>query len=344
MRKDLHQNQNPQISIGSALEEVHPLVIDVRSPKEYEEGRVPGSVNLPLLDDLERHLIGILYKQTGPEEAIRKGYEVFEPKQELWAQQLAQLPKDRPWAVICARGGMRSQVATNFIRQQGYQARQVQGGYKAYRNYCLEQFAAQGYPNLTVIQGQTGVGKTEVIRGLTNSLDLEGMANHRGSMFGAVGLTPRSQKNFEGLLLERLRQVDWSRPVFVEGESRKIGPVSIPTPLFAAMAQAPTILLTAPLEARAARITQEYVLGFPDRLGEVRTLVGKLFPDLGHKRVAELLELFDQKQYQQCFEAVLAQYYDVKYNHSLERMTFVARLENRETEATVRALEGWRLP
>ncbi|OGG98934.1 MAG: tRNA 2-selenouridine(34) synthase MnmH [Candidatus Lambdaproteobacteria bacterium RIFOXYD1_FULL_56_27] len=344
MRKDLHQNQNPQISVAEALEEVRPLIIDVRSPKEYEEGRIPGSVNLPLLDDLERHLIGILYKQTGPEEAIRKGYEVFEPKQTLWERQLAQLPQDRPWAVLCARGGMRSQVATNFIRQKGYPARQVQGGYKSYRNYCLEQFSVLGYPNLTVIQGQTGVGKTEVIRGLSNSLDLEGMANHRGSMFGAVGLTPRSQKNFEGLLLERLQAVDWSRPVFVEGESRKIGPVSIPAPLFSAMAQAPTILLTAPLVERAARITKEYVLGFPDRLGEVRTLVGKLFPDLGHKRVEELLEWFDRQQFQQCFEAVLAQYYDVKYNHSLSRMTFVAELENRETEATLQTLEAWRLP
>ncbi|MDT8446152.1 MAG: tRNA 2-selenouridine(34) synthase MnmH [bacterium] len=340
MTRDLHQQKNPRLAIEETLAS-QALVIDVRSPKEFESGHVPGAVNIPLLDDQERHLIGILYKQSGPQAAVDQGYQYFEPKQVQLLGQLQALPKDRPWAVLCARGGMRSQVMAGFIRHSGFEARQVTGGYKAYRSYCLERFAQFDFSQLVVLHGQTGVGKTLVIHHLDNALDLEGYANHRGSMFGGVGLVPHSQKQFEGLLEAQLRAADWGRPVFVEGESRKIGPVSVPSELFAAMQGARCLLLKAPLALRAQRIIAEYIEQQAPHRARIRELISRLYPDLGHARVAELLQWFDAEDFQPCFEAILAEYYDPKYNHSLKHYSFEAELDVLEIESASKLLNQW---
>ena len=340
MGRNLHKNQTEQLSIDDAIERVNPFIIDVRAPMEYAAGNIPGSVNLPLLDDQERHLIGILYKQDGPEAAVDQGYKYLEPKENELARALDSFPTDRPWAVLCARGGMRSRVMTSFINHLGSPAVQLTGGYKAYRTFCLNQFETQSYPNLVVLHGQTGVGKTLVIQRLTNSLDLEGIANHRGSMFGGVGLKPRSQKNFEGLLTKRLRELDWGKPVFVEGESRKIGQVSIPPALFTAMGDARNVLLEAPLALRSERTRVEYIDQQPECADQIRELVSRLYLDLGHARVGQLLEWFDSAQYDRCFGAILSEYYDLKYNHTLKKLKFESVLDTSNVTQTVQALES----
>lgn len=340
MNRDLHQSKNPQLRIEDALSQ-GTLVIDVRAPKEFAQGHVPGAVNLPLLEDDERHLIGLIYKQQGPQAAIAQGYEVFEPKRLALLERLQALPQNQPWAVYCARGGMRSQVMTGFLNHSGFAAQQVQGGYKAYRRYCLDRFEEVDLSNLVVLHGQTGVGKTRVIVRLENALDLEGYAQHRGSMFGGIGLEPNSQKQFEALLVQGLNGAEPSRPLFVEGESRKIGPVDLPQRLYQTMMKSRCLLLTAPLELRAQRITEEYVTDQPEQRPRIREVITRLYPSLGHHRVAELLALFDQGDYEACFAAILSEYYDPKYNHSLQHFSCEEQVEVLDTAQAAAWLNRW---
>ena len=341
MGQNLHLTKAQKISVSQAVLPGFALVLDVRSPAEWAVGHIPGSVNLPLLDDQERHLIGILYKNEGPAAAIDQGYRYFEPKEQTLANQLLSLPKDRPLVIACARGGMRSQVMTGFAERIGCAALQLEGGYKAYRGFCLQLFETHNFKNLVVLHGSTGVGKTLVIKGLNNAIDLEGYAGHRGSMFGGVGLEEKSQKNFEGLLVQRLLEVDWSRPVFIEGESRKVGRVSLPPKLFEAMCASWQILLTAPLKIRVERTRFEYIDRQPQCVPQIRELVARLYQDLGHQRTAELLAWFDEGQYDSCFGAILTEYYDKKYDHTLNRMTFEAQMDTSDLLAVVALLEGW---
>jgi len=340
MKQDLHKHQVQQLPISEALSD-QILIIDVRAPVEFNGGHIPGSVNLPLLDDHERHLIGTIYKKEGSSEAISKGYEMFGPKQRELEAQLLALSGKQPWAILCARGGMRSRIMTQFVNRLGYQAAQVIGGYKQYRNYCLERIEEVDFKNLVVLQGKTGVGKTLVLKKLPQFIDLEGMANHRGSLFGGVGLEPRSQKNFEGLLVDQLDRLDYSQPIFIEGESRKIGPVTVPPRLYREMKASKTLLLQAPLPVRTGRIVEEYILGFPDLVERVRDGVTQLKPALGQKVLSQLLEKFDQGDYDGCFEVVLVDYYDKKYQHSLDQLEFLGTFDTSDLDEVAQQITSW---
>jgi len=340
MKQDLHSHEVPQLIINEALTSQY-LIIDVRAPVEFAAGHIPGSVNVPLLDDHERHLIGTIYKKEGSSEAIAKGYEFFAPKQKELEDRLESLSGKQPWAITCARGGMRSRIMTQFVIRAGYSASQVIGGYKQYRNYCLNRISEINFSTLIVLQGKTGVGKTLVLTQLDQIIDLEGMANHRGSLFGGVGLTPRSQKNFEGLLVQRLDQLDYSRPIFIEGESRKIGPVTVPNELYVAMKASKTLLLDAPLEVRTSRIIDEYIHGFPHLIDRVRDGVIQLLPAFGQRRLDLLLDKFDKGDYAGCFNVVLEEYYDTKYQHSLNKLEFLGNFDTSDVADAAQKITQW---
>ncbi len=322
MEKDLHRQTPPQISIDSIWNQPDVTIIDVRSPTEFSDGSIPGALNVPLLTDMERSLVGTLYKQFGQQPAIEKGYELLEPKIAAFLEQFTHLPPDKKVAVFCARGGMRSQVITSFIRAQGYEGLQVAGGYKAFRNWNLNKLGQFTVNKPVILHGQTGVGKTLVLYQLENALDLEGLAQHRGSMFGAIGKQPVSQKTFEATLLKKLESLDNSQPVFIEGESRKIGNITLPAKLFEQMKTGQSVLIEASVETRALRTVQEYVEKHPDSLRELRTNIQKLTKDLGNKNVQKLLTQFDEKDYQSCFEYILLNYYDRKYGFSMKGLEF----------------------
>lgn len=328
MKKDLHRLTAPQISIDSIWNKQEIAIIDVRSPKEFEEGSIPGARNIPLLTDLERSLIGTLYKQYGQQPAIEKGYDLFEPKIVDFLSQFDQFPKNQEIAIICARGGMRSQVITSFIRAHGYAGVQVMGGYKAFRNWNLDRLDQFTLNHPVILHGKTGVGKTLVLYELDNALDLEGLAQHRGSMFGAIGKCPVTQKSFDAALLKKLESLDNTRPVFIEGESRKIGNITLPAKLFGQMKSGRSILLEASITARASRTVEEYIDKHPDSRGEIRETILKLKRDLGKTNVQNLVAEFDQEKYQACFEFILLNYYDRKYDYSMKSIEFEATISS----------------
>lgn len=321
MKKDLHRQINPQISIDESWNRRDTLFIDVRSQEEFSKGTIPGSSNIPLLDNEERETIGILYKHFGRQKAVEEGYSLFIPKLNYFDTSFGKIPKDRTVTVFCARGGMRSQVITSYMRYLGYQACQLEGGYKAYRNWVLDRLKRFRFEKPVIIHGKTGVGKTLVLNRLDNVLDLEGLADHRGSLFGGIGKNPASQKTFEANLLVTLEKLDNTRPVFIEGESRKVGDVSIPATIFQQMQSAVVILLEASIETRVQRTIEEYITRQPENLDSIRSTITLLEKDLGKKNIAMLLRLFDEENYHKCFETILLNYYDKKYSHSMKKLT-----------------------
>jgi tRNA 2-selenouridine synthase len=274
---------NPR-AVVSASELEHYLdrgeIIDVRSPGEYAEDFIPGAHNHPILDDAERALVGTINKQDSPFEAKRRGAV-------LAARNLAAmiekhfLHKPRDWAplIYCWRGGKRSGFTTHMLREIGFDARQLVGGYKAYRgrvNADLQQLPQR--LRLITICGCTGTGKTALLHELARQgaqvLDLEGLARHRGSLLGEWSEPQPSQKRFDSLLWDALRRFDPARPVFVESESKRIGLVQMPDALRERMHAGETLWLEVPLAARVARLRADYAHFAADPLA----LVAKLEP------------------------------------------------------------------
>ena len=338
MKKDLHRLTTPQISLDSIWEKPGIVIIDVRSPKEFKDGSIPGAHNIPLLTDIERSLIGTLYKQYGQRPAIEKGYELFEPKTAAFLNQFKLFPHNQEIAVLCARGGMRSRVITSFLCAHDYKGVQVTGGYKAFRNWNLAKLDQFILNHPVILHGKTGVGKTLVLNKLDNALDLEGLAQHRGSMFGAIGKQPLTQKAFDADLLKKLESLDNTHPVFIEGESRKIGNITLPARLFEQMKTGRSILLDASVSTRAIRTVDEYIDKYPESRGEIRKTILALKRDLGKANVQELIAEFDNEQYQACFEFILLNYYDRKYDYSMKSINFELTISSESIDEAARAI------
>ena len=339
MEKNFHQLANPQTDIEEIWNQPQQIIIDVRSSMEFCQGCVPGATNIPLLSDQERSNIGILYKKFGQKSAIERGYGIFEAKLDHFKKRFEQFPKHLSVVVYCARGGMRSQVITSFMRTLGYRAKQLKGGYKAFRKWNLNKLDNFSLTFPVILHGKTGVGKTLVLKQMQNSLDLEGLAQHRGSLFGAIGKQPVSQKTFEAHLIQRLEELENSEPVFIEGESRKIGDVIIPAKLFSQMQSARVILLEASIKTRVSRIIEEYILQHEAYHPKIREVISSLAMDLGKKNVERLLKQFDQGEYFDCFEFILINYYDRKYSHSLKNLIFENKVDTEEIGQAIREIQ-----
>jgi tRNA 2-selenouridine synthase len=260
-------------------------VIDARSPSEFALDHLPGAVNCPVLDDEERRIVGTLYKQQGAFEARRVGGAMVAAN---LARHLREQFADRPatWRplVYCWRGGLRSGSMVQWLRLVGWDAQQLAGGYKRFRGHVIAQIEAIA-PQLPlrVLCGPTGSAKTALLHALAAQgaqvLDLEGLAVHKGSVLGKVpGVAQPSQKRFETQLAMQLQALDLSRPVFVEAESRKIGQISLPTPLLERLRASPCVEIVASPEARLAYLLRDYVyLGddgprLADALGQLHGL------------------------------------------------------------------------
>ena len=252
----------------------HWPVLDVRSPREYTAGHLPGAHCFPLFDDRERAQVGTTYKQIGAHEALLVGLELVGPKMRSLVEQARHLAPTKEVLVHCWRGGMRSESVAWLLATAGFTAHTLEGGYKAYRNHALESF--RKIPQLVALGGATGSGKTAVLRALQargeQVINLEALAHHRGSAFGGIGQTPQpTTEQFQNDLHHVWQQLDPRVRVWIEDESFSIGQVKLPIELWNAMRARPLVLLEVPRAARIQRLVQEY--GSLDRLELERAVV-----------------------------------------------------------------------
>jgi tRNA 2-selenouridine synthase len=254
----------------------HSAIIDVRSPSEFALDRLPGAINLPVLDDAERAEVGTEYVQGSKFLARRRGAALVARNiaRHLEGPLSAFDGSFRP-LIYCWRGGQRSGAMATILDQVGWGVTVVHGGYQTWRRQVVRALYDTAMPHqLVLIDGPTGAGKTELLAKLSGdgvqTLDLEALAGHRGSLFGAVGDQP-SQKLFETRLHEALSRLDPSRPVVVEAESSRIGAVTLPPSLWAAMTAAPAVTLDTPVERRVERILADYadITADPERLDAI---------------------------------------------------------------------------
>ncbi|MDH3997240.1 MAG: tRNA 2-selenouridine(34) synthase MnmH [Desulfuromonadales bacterium] len=327
-----------QITLESALalREKGALLVDARSPSEYADVTIPGAINVPLLDDAQRAEVGTIYKQVGRMEARRRAVALVAPKLPQLIEQVAQLQAETsmPVVVFCWRGGMRSLALTQFLELAGVPARQLEGGHKSFRRLVLDFFEAADWGRLLVLRGLTGVGKTLMLHRLaeqgTPILDLEGLANHRGSAFGNLGLPSQpSQKMFEALLWDKLRQVGPSDYVVTEGESRRIGRVVLPPKLYQGLQDEVSIWLNASLPERIVNILSDYPA--VDQLKEQFVKPIQVLKDrLGKETVQRYLQLLESGEWDALVGELMVNYYDPLYEHTLPERRIEIELASAE--------------
>jgi tRNA 2-selenouridine synthase len=291
-------------------------VIDVRSPGEYDQGHIPGAVNLPLFDDKERAIVGTIYKNSGRDAAVLRGLEMAGPKLAGFVKKMVQIAPRKEILIHCWRGGMRSEQMAWLFDQAGFKTALLSGGYKSYRHYIRENFSQP--VNCFIIGGMTGTGKTDILHQLSlkqeQVLDLEMIACHKGSVFGGLGqqIQPTNEQ-FENNIYSYWQNLDFNKHVWIEDESRAIGNVIIPDPLFQKICSSPMIKIEIPKEARVQRLVKEYS-GFKE--GSLKEAVTKISEKLGGTRTKQALKAIDKNDFEFVADTVLA-YYDKAYQHSV---------------------------
>ncbi|MBZ8180170.1 tRNA 2-selenouridine(34) synthase MnmH [Oscillatoria salina] len=308
--------------------ETYSEIIDVRSPAEYAEDRIPGAINLPVLDNQERAKIGTIYKQVSPFEARKLGASLVAANISHYLQtHFLSKNKDYSPLVYCWRGGNRSHSLALILSQIGWYVTVVTGGYKTYRNYVREQLNQLPLKfTYKILSGLTGTGKTEILRRLAKRdiqvLDLEALANHRGSLLGQeweVKPEPQpSQKDFESRLLQRLQKFDANQPVWVESESNKIGQIYLPSALWEMMKKASCLEIKVPLAARIDWLLQEYP-HLVENADFLKNKLDKLNSRYGCHKVKQWKKLIDQNEWHSLIGDLLVTHYDPAYRRSLSR-------------------------
>ncbi|MFO8191488.1 MAG: tRNA 2-selenouridine(34) synthase MnmH [Bacillota bacterium] len=313
-----------EIDIEKALERSDLQFIDVRSPHEYREASIPGSLNIPLFDDAEQSRLGLLYREEGEIAARRAGLQIAAPKLPNLVEQIISVCEGKIPLLYCKRGGLRSFSLYQILNLCGVPVFRLRKGYRGFRQYVVKRLDDyQLQSRLIVLHGLTGVGKTAVLKVLEKEglpvLDLEDLAGHRGSVFGAVGLPEqRTQKEFDALLLQELdhhRENPW---IVVEGEGKRIGRVSLPPFLVEAMDEGFKVLMTASLEIRVRRIVGSYIPAEPslELLNQLKEAVNALRRRLGNKKVDLLLTELERKNFDRVAASMCADYYDRLYSDS----------------------------
>lgn len=297
-------------------------IIDVRTAAEFELDHIPGAINCPVLSNEERAIIGTIYKQVSPFEAKRLGASMVAANLALHLKEtFADKPANWKPLVYCWRGGLRSGSMVTWLRLVGWDAQQLAGGYKSFRHHVVEQVdAIVPQLQLRVLCGATGSAKTSVLLALQQQgaqvLDLEGLARHKGSLLGALpGIAQPSQKNFETLLAQQLQTLDLSRPVYIEGESPKIGRVGLPLLLVQHMRQSPVVEIKATPEARLAYLLRDYAyLG--DDVDTLCERLGFLKEIQGNETIARWQQWAQEGNLPALFEELMRLHYDPQYERS----------------------------
>ena len=297
-------------------------IIDVRSPAEYAEDHIPGAISAPVLSNEERAEVGTLYVQVSPFDAKKLGAALISRN---IAHHLETLFRDKPknWKplVYCWRGGQRSGAMAHILAQIGWQTGRLAGGYKAYRGHVRDELGRLP-ANLTyrVVCGATGSGKSRLLQVLHKQgaqvLDLEQLAQHRGSLLGNLPYAPQpAQKMFDSRLWDALRRFDPQRPVFVEAESKKIGLISMPEALLNKIRNSDCLLIEAPVAARVQLLMEDYRHFLTDHALLTRCLA-PLLPLHGHQVLEHWQTLAEQGNWAVLVEELLTRHYDPAYRRS----------------------------
>ncbi len=320
-------------------------VIDVRSPAEYAEDHIPGAISLPVLSNEERARVGTIYKQVSPFTARKIGAALVARNAALHLDgPLADKPGGWRPLVYCWRGGQRSGSFASILREIGWRVDTIAGGYKAWRRLVVSAMHDTPLPHrLIVLDGYTGTAKTALLPRLAalgvQVVDLEGLAAHRGSLLGAVNRPQPAQKAWEGALAMAFHRLDPARPVVVEAESSRIGSLTVPPSVWAAMIAAPRIEVAAPVAARADYLARAYADLTADET-RLADRIAALKPLQGAERIADWLAMAGAGAYRDLAEGLVIHHYDPRYAKSRARHPApVARVEaDRLDEAALDAL------
>ena len=312
------QGASPLLDVNAFLAAEGPIV-DVRSPGEFEQGHIPAAANLPLFSDQERAELGTAYKQQGRQVAVQLGLKLVGPKLPDLAQALLELAEaGKTLRLYCWRGGMRSGSMAWLASTLELPVLLLQGGYKAYRRWVLETFE-QPWP-LLVLGGRTGTGKTDLLLALRQRgeavVDLEGLANHRGSSFGGLGLPPQpSTEHYENLLAASLTASAGQAPIWLEAESAQVGRCRIPAGLWRQMGEAPAVEIQRPMAERVEQLVSVY-----GNQGEepLRLATERIARRLGPQRTATALGAIASQDWAAACRQML-DYYDRCYDNELSR-------------------------
>ncbi|MCH1925914.1 tRNA 2-selenouridine(34) synthase MnmH [Shewanella sp. C32] len=324
-------------------------LVDLRAPIEFNKGAFPCSHNLPLMTDRERELVGTCYKQQGSAAAVALGHQLVngatkQQRVDAWLSFFAQQPHA---LIYCFRGGQRSQITQQWLKDAGLAATYIEGGYKALRQYLIGTIEQTPQTqSLLMLSGITGSGKTDFLKQRSEAVDLEGIANHRGSSFGRKTSPQPTQINFENQLAVALLKLQHagSHTLLLEDESYLIGRNALPQTFFFAMQHAPVIVLETSFEQRLLRLRREYVeqmlqsfiardgeqLGMDSLRGYLQQSINAIRKRLGHKNADELLLLIDQALEEQIqrnntdghllwISELLTKYYDPMYQYQLSK-------------------------
>ena len=319
-----HAQRAPRISLPAEEPTFRAFdtIIDTRSPAEFAEDHVPGAISCPVLDNEERARVGTIYKQVSPFDAKKIGAALVAKNIARHVEEVF-FDKPKTWKplVYCWRGGKRSGAMAHILREIGWDAMALEGGYKAYRRYVVSSLAAlPAQFTFRVIHGVTGSGKSRMLRALEAAgaqvLDLEDLAAHRGSVLGGLPERPQpSQKWFESLLLKELQELSVDKPVFVEGESRKIGQLQVPEALIERMRASECLALQTDTATRVALLMDEYRHFFTD-VEKLGALLDCLVGMHSRERIAEWKALAAAGEWPVLVARLLEEHYDPAYLRS----------------------------
>ncbi|WP_449355308.1 tRNA 2-selenouridine(34) synthase MnmH [Virgibacillus natechei] len=296
-------------------------VIDVRSPSEFKNSTIPGSINIPFFSDEERAEVGTLYKQVSQQAAKERGLEIVSAKLPDFVKNFSNVDGEK--AVFCWRGGMRSRTSATVLALMGIEVLRLDGGYRSYRNWVVDTLETSEFkPHAYVLNGYTGSGKTTILHRLHEQdypvIDLEGLANHRGSIFGQIGLEPNNQKTFDALLLEDIERLNESPYVLFEGESKRIGKVTLPPFMLEKKEQGTQLFIDIPIEERINNILEDYQpWEHKQNCLEAFTRIKKRI----HTPIAKQIESdLRSEDYASAVRLLLEYYYDPLYDHSTRQI------------------------
>ncbi|ALO16209.1 tRNA 2-selenouridine synthase [Salinivirga cyanobacteriivorans] len=297
---------------------VHVTLIDVRTPAEFEKGHIPGAVNIPLFSNKERAHVGTVYKQESRDAAIELGYQYVNPRLKKYIAESEKVAPDGNVVVYCWRGGMRSHAFAKHLKKNGFkEVYVIEHGYKAYRNLAVNNYT-EG--DLRVLGGYTGSGKTHILHEIAKRgeqvIDLEGLANHKGSAFGNIGLGAQpTTEQFANNLYWEWHKLDFSKPIWIEDESVNIGDVNLPVPLFRRMRQADLFFLEMSKAVRAKLLVEEYTVDNKEKLASAIQRIRKRLGTQNTKTA--LLKLQENNFYEVALIAL--GYYDKYYKKGMEK-------------------------